>query len=176
MKFKLKICVLVTILLIGTVLQSSSFATNLLDHNKKAELDMKEMEIQKRYREVLKKPLTNSEDAIKKHLAEGEQFKADQKKIYEEKIKYGYIDNIMDTKDELIKEIDLNIHVIDNMINSSYFDTSVEKDRLESDRAKEIVKELINFKEKVLKSDNSSIQSLIDEYTKTLKYKKIRIE
>lgn len=154
-----------------------SSTTNIpLSQEKKADFENKNKQIQERYIELAKRPPATTESEIEKRVAEGLQIKADQKALSEEEKEYGYIDDVIDTKDELISEIDLYIHVIDIKINSSYFDTNDDKGKQELDRAKSLSSDLKDFKKKVLSSDDSNTQSLIDEFNKTLKYRKIRVD
>jgi hypothetical protein len=88
---------------------------------------------------------------------------------------FYYIDKTIDTKEELIMEIDLYIHEINIKINSSYFNLSNEKDTEELKRAKVFIKDLQQFREKVLISNDSRLQFLINEFDAKYKYRKIRI-
>lgn len=174
--FCLSIMILFVISAIGAYSYATSGTNKPLTQEKTADFENRNQQIQDRFFELAHRPPATTEEEIQERVAEGLKIKADQKALAKEEKDYGYIDNEVSTKEELIKEIDLYIHVINTKINSSYFDTNNEKGIQELDRAKALVQDLEAFKKKILSSDDSATQSLIDEFNKTLKYRKIRTD
>ena len=135
--------------------------------------------IEKRYNDLLKRPLPKNEDELNKRIYDGEKLKNDHSILIKEAEDSNYFNNdIIDTKEKLLKRIDNKIGVLSDMVPTA-FDITIKAQNDELQMVKVHIEELKMFRKKVevvSESDNITINILIKEYESTLMFKKVKQE
>ena len=154
---------------VGVLIMGSSivFAKQILSPEKRKAYDEKFKQIDKRADELMAEPLPQTEEEVYARIKRGEQFKNEAGQLVKEAESEGYYDNEneLDTKEELIDDLELVIAIYEEMMNPH-------PDPVEKEHMRQRIAELTVFKQRVLDASDKDIPGLIAEYKQNLKVKK----
>jgi hypothetical protein len=152
---------------VGVLIMGSSivFAKQILSPEKRRAYDEKFKQIDKRADELMAEPLPQTEEELQARIKRGEQLKNEAGQLVKEAESEGYYDNEdkLDTKEELIAELDRVIDVIQTWLRGNPADEELKQEM------KARLDAFVAFKSKVEAASEKDIPGLIAEYNQNLK-------